>query len=125
MLNKTWFAIGIAVAVFLVLTTLLVLVLAISTGFIWSSETCTSNGVEVPCQEDPGTSCLNFPSQQAAQVFLDADLLHNLERAKLDPDHNGIACESGKFLPTSRFIMEVGNTIYVYTDKGVATSTPR
>ena len=65
--------------------------------------------------EGPSPTCHRFPTQYVAQLFFEEfSEDEHLDVSALDPDGNGIACEDGPFLSTSRYESRFGNIYYVY-----------
>lgn len=71
--------------------------------------------VSSPGDEGPDPTCDRFPTQYVAQLFFE-EFSDNEQQdvSGLDPDGNGIACEDGPFLSTSRYESRFGNIYYVY-----------
>ena len=61
------------------------------------------------------TTCHRFPSQRSAQAFFGEFRYDDaVDVSGLDPDGDGIVCEDGPFLSTSRFESRFGDVYYIY-----------
>ena len=61
------------------------------------------------------TTCHRFPTQRSAQAFFGEFRYDDaVDVSGLDPDGDGIVCEDGPFLNTSRFESRFGDVYYIY-----------